>query len=236
VKKANNIILLFLACIFVVFMSTIPFYIKKVTVSNINSKPVLIVDAGHGGFDGGAIAIDGTFEKEINLSISKKISSIAQLSGFEVIMVRQDDIAVCEDGLDTIRAKKVSDIHNRFELAKKYPEAIYLSIHQNSFGEEKYWGTQVFYGPNNPESKKIAQHIQGTISQSLQNDNHREIKKAEKNLYILYNTNNAAVMVECGFLSNREECKLLQQPDYQQKLAFEITKSLIEYVFLPDKI
>ena len=129
-KKTHNIFLLFLTCFFVVFMSAIPLYIKKVAINSIHQKPVLIVDAGHGGFDGGAIAIDGTFEKEINLSISKKISSIAQLSGFEVIMVRQDDIAVCEDGLDTIRAKKVSDIHNRFELAKKYPEAIYLSIHQ----------------------------------------------------------------------------------------------------------
>jgi len=199
-------------------------------VSNMSiSKPVIIIDAGHGGFDGGAVAHDGTIEKDINLSISKKLAEIAELGGYQVIMVRSDDTAVCDEGLDTIRKKKSSDIHNRYALAEKHPEAVFISIHQNHFEQAKYWGTQVFYGVKNPNSQKLAANIQKAVCENLQKDNTREIKKAEKNLYILYNTNSTAVMVECGFLSNKDECAKLCSDEYQQQLAFEIFRAVDRY-------
>ena len=199
-------------------------------VSNISiPKPMLIIDAGHGGFDGGAVGIDGTVEKDLNLSIAKKIADLALLGGYDVVMVRESDSDVSDEGLDTIRKKKVSDIHNRYALAERFPEAVFLSIHQNHFEQSKYWGTQVFYGAKNPQSQKLADYIQSAVCDVLQKENTRKIKKAEKNLYILYNTNSTAVMVECGFLSNKEECAKLCNEEYQQQLAFEIFRAVDRY-------
>jgi len=234
-KKQKLFINIFI-CFGLIILTFISFYSAEKVDGKVTLKPSLIIDAGHGGFDGGAVAADGTLEKDINLQISQKLSAIAELSGFEAIMVREGDTAVCDQGLDTIRKKKVSDIHNRLELTNKFSEAAFISIHQNSFGQSKYWGTQVFYGPNNDQSKLLAGYIQRDISMNLQKDNHREIKKAEKNLYILYNTDSTAVMVECGFLSNQDECKRLQQEIYQQQLAFEIIRALTEFRFLSDNI
>ena len=201
----------------------------RIVTNNSIPKPTVIIDAGHGGFDGGAVSADGVVEKDINLSISNKLADIARLGGFDVITVREDDRAVFDEGLDTIRRKKSSDIHNRYALAEKHPDAVYISIHQNHFEKPKYWGTQVFYGPKNPQSQKLASLIQNSICQTLQKENRREIKKAEKNLYILYNTSSTAVLVECGFLSNPEECAKLCGEEYQQQLAFEIFKAIELY-------
>lgn len=189
-------------------------------------SPTVIIDAGHGGFDGGAVGAFDTVEKDINLAISQKLYDIAALSGFNVIMIRDSDVSVNDGGAVGLRAKKVSDIHNRLKIARQNPNAIYLSIHQNHFPQEKYWGTQVFYGQKNPESAAMAERIQRAVCGSLQPDNKRQIKPAEKNLYILYNAENPAVLVECGFISNEEECKRLLQPQYQQQLAFEIMRAV----------
>lgn len=225
--KNQKLIFIIFICFFLVIILLFSLCATIKVDRKVSLKPRLIIDAGHGGFDGGAIGVDGTIEKHINLNIAKKLSAIAELSGFDVIMVREEDTAVCDKGFETIRKKKVSDIHNRLKLTNKFSDAVFISIHQNSFGQSKYWGTQVFYGPNNSRSKTLAEAIQKNISLNLQKDNRREIKKAEKNLYILYNTNSTAVMVECGFLSNEDECRRLQQPTYQQQLAFEIVRSLI---------
>ena len=181
---------------------------KIVSVMNNNATPfvpTLIIDAGHGGIDGGAVGVDGSLEKEINLSIAKKLASMAKVYGYNVIMTRKKDISIHDDDVTGIRNQKVSDIHNRLKISEDNPGALFISIHQNKFSQSQYWGTQVFYGQNNPESKKIAEIIKNSISDSLQPENTREIKPAQKNLYILYNSGNPAIMVECGFLSNREE-------------------------------
>lgn len=191
-------------------------------------SPVIIIDAGHGGFDGGAVGTDGIEEKTINLSISKKLAQLAELYGYEVIMVREDDVAVNDENLKSTRSKKVSDLHNRLALADKNPQALFISIHQNKFPQAQSWGTQVFYSKNNPRSEQLAQCIQNNVHTILQPDNDRQIKPAEKNLYILYNIKNPAVIVECGFLSNAQECARLQDEEYQQKLAFVILQSLVE--------
>ena len=217
-------------CITAVWCLTAYVGYVRITETKALPKPALIIDAGHGGFDGGAVSTDGTVEKNINLSISKKLAEIADLGGYEVIMVRDGDYAVCDEGLDTIRKRKSSDIRNRLTLAENNPAALYISIHQNHFTQPQYWGTQVFYGGRNPQSEQLAALIQETVCSMLQKDNKRKIKKAEKNLYILYNTNSTAVMVECGFLSNKEECAKLCTENYQQQLAFAIF-SAIEHFF-----
>ncbi|MEG1869605.1 MAG: N-acetylmuramoyl-L-alanine amidase, partial [Oscillospiraceae bacterium] len=192
-------------------------------------QPSIIIDAGHGGFDGGAVGRDGTVEKNINLAIARKLRDLCELNGISTIMVRDDDHDVADHNLKSIRSKKVSDIHNRLALTVQNPDAIFISIHQNQFPQNKYWGAQVFYGPKNECSQLLAQSIQHNFRVRLTPDNQREIKIAEKNLYILYNTKSPAVLVECGFLSHAQECAMLQDDEYQQQVAFVILCSLLEF-------
>lgn len=192
------------------------------------SSPIIIIDAGHGGMDGGATGVSGVLEKDINLSIARKLYSLAQLDGYEAIMVRSTDQSVHEKGISGVRKQKVSDIHQRLALAKQYPDAVFISIHQNYFPQQSSWGTQVFYSTENEQSRVLAQKIQDNIREALQLDNKREIKAAGKNLYLLSHMDNPAVMVECGFISNPEDCQRLLQADYQQQLAFKILQSVTE--------
>lgn len=190
----------------------------------------LILDAGHGGFDGGATGVNGAYEKDINLSVTKKAASLARLMGFSVVTVRDEDCAVNDGSASTLREKKVSDIHNRLALTEKYPDAVFLSIHQNHFPDPSCRGAQVFYGANSPLSRSIAEKMQKSLRENIAPDNDREIKKAEKNLYILYNAKTPAVLLECGFLSNADECLKLCDSEYQQKIAFCAVTSVMECV------
>ena len=114
------------------------------TSSNPFMQKTIIVDAGHGGDDGGAIGIDGTVEKDINLDVALKLEKILKFYGFNVIMTRTEDVMTCDDGLDSLRKRKVSDIHNRFDLMRKNPDAVFISVHQNKFEDTSQHGTQVF--------------------------------------------------------------------------------------------
>ncbi len=192
------------------------------------ASPVIIIDAGHGGMDGGATGVGGVIEKDINLMIANKLCSLAQLSGYNVVMVRSTDRSVHEEGITGVRKQKVSDIHQRLALAKKYPDAVFVSIHQNYFPQQSSWGTQVFYSAENAQSRVLAQKIQDNICESLQPENKREIKAAGNNLYLLSHMSNPAVMVECGFISNPEDSQRLLKTDYQQQLAFKILQSVTE--------
>jgi len=198
------------------------------------AKPItqktIIVDAGHGGDDGGAVGINGTVEKDINLDIALKLEKILKFYGFKVIMTRTEDVMTCDDGLDSMRKRKVSDIHNRFELMQKNPDALFVSIHQNKFEDSAQHGTQVFYSGNNEESKVLAQAIQDSIVSSLQKDNSRVVKKSGSGIYLLYHAKNPAVLVECGFISNPTEVKNLKDEKYRMKLAILIADGLIKYL------
>jgi N-acetylmuramoyl-L-alanine amidase len=193
------------------------------------SRHLILIDPGHGGIDGGAVGYGGVIEKTINLSISLKLKSLFELSGFQVIMTREDDRSVHDAGSVTVRQKKVTDIHNRSKLLAKYPNGLFISIHQNKFDRSQYSGTQVFYSNNNVESRPLAQFIQSNVKELLQPENTREIKAAGRNLYILYHAASPAVMVECGFLSNRDEALLLQNPQYQSQMAFAIYCGTLDY-------
>lgn len=202
----------------------------KVSVSseNVKSMPTIVIDAGHGGEDGGAVSESGVLEKDINLSIANDTYALFYLLGFDVTQTRKTDIAL-DNGEDTIRKRKVSDMKKRLEIFNSSKENTIISIHQNKFSESKYHGTQIFYSPNNPKSKQLADSIKYSVKGLLQPDNERECKKADSGIYLLKNTNNPAVIVECGFISNGEECKNLLDSQYQKQMAFSITAGFLSY-------
>ena len=169
--------------------------------------PVVVIDAGHGGEDGGAVA-NGIVEKDVNLEIARQLRDMLELSGFRVRMIREDDRSVCDEGADTIREKKVSDMKNRLKTAGSDSRNILISIHQNKFTESKYSGAQIFYSSNDPESAQLAEKVRGSIVGLLQPDNKRELKKGADGAYILKKAEIPAIIAECGFLSNPEEAKL----------------------------
>ena len=192
------------------------------------SAPIIIIDAGHGGEDGGA-EVDGTVEKEINLSIARKTADILRLNGYQVKEIRDKDISVYSDDAATLREKKVSDINNRVGIFNQNENIIVVSIHQNKFDNPKYHGAQIFYSTNDPESGVLAKSIQTSIVMLLQQDNTRELKPAGKEIYILDHAEVPAVIVECGFLSNPEERGKLNDPAYQQEMAYAVAMGVIDY-------
>lgn len=204
--------------------------LSVVTSKSLVAQPVIIIDPGHGGIDGGTQSSSGIIEKDINIAISKKIGNLLSLMGYEIIYTRDsDDIDYPQDCVTT-KQKKVWDIHRRMKIIDENPNGIFLSIHQNYFTQSKYYGTQVFYSHINPESEIIAEYIQKSVVANLQNDNTRQIKKSGTEIYLLYHSKNPAVMVECGFLSNSAEALLLNDDEYQSKMALSITEGLTKYL------
>lgn len=214
---------------FVFLMISAAFNIKvSVSSESVKSMPTIVIDAGHGGEDGGAVSNSGVLEKDINLSIANDTSALFYLLGFDVTQTRKSDVAL-DSGEDTIRKRKVSDMKKRLEIFNYSEENTIISIHQNKFSESKYHGTQIFYSPNNEKSKQLADSIKFSVKGLLQPDNERECKKADSGIYLLKNTDNPAVIVECGFISNEEECKNLLDSQYQKQMAFSITAGFLSY-------
>lgn len=191
-------------------------------------KVVVVIDPGHGGMDGGAVSSDGTVEKQINLEISQKLCSIFLLSDVSCVMTRSDDRMLYDESQTS--NKKLSDLKYRVNLAKTFEKPIFLSIHQNKFPVKKYSGLQVYYSKNNPDSKVLADIIQDNTKTYFQTENNRITKKAGSSIYVLNNLDVPAVLVECGFLSNDNEAKLLKDPEYQKKIAFTIFVSVMEFL------
>ena len=194
-----------------------------------NNFPVIIIDAGHGGEDGGAIGADGTNEKNINLEIALKLNEILTAMGYKTRMVRTTDISIHNENSNTLREKKVSDIRNRAAIMEEYKNCFYVSVHQNKYEDSRIWGAQTFYSPNDEASKTLAQFIQTSIATELQPDNKRLIKESGTSIYVLYNATKPAVMVECGFISNPNELSQLKTEEYQSKMAFSIMSGIINY-------
>lgn len=192
-------------------------------------RPKIIIDAGHGGFDGGAVASDGTVEKDINLNIASILAEMLKFSGYEVIMTRSADIGTDSTESTVISERKKSDLKNRLELMKNNPEAIFVSIHLNKFTTSAASGAQVFYSKNLEISSVLGQSVQETIVSLLQPENKRAIKQGTSITYLLHNATVPAIIVECGFLSNIAELKLLKSEEYQSKLAFAIWGGIINY-------
>ena len=189
----------------------------------------IVIDAGHGGEDGGAMGKSGVSEKTINLAIAQDLSRFLSVSGFRVLMTRTSDVSIADENLDTVRARKVSDLHNRLKIIEDQGNCIFVSIHQNYFTESRYSGTQVFYSTNDDDSKILSESIQKRVVSLLQKDNTREIKPATSSIYLLWEAKVPAVLVECGFLSNGAEESKLNDPVYQKQMAFSIYCGLLDY-------
>ena len=200
-----------------------------------NNNSVIIIDAGHGGIDGGTQSADGTLEKDINLNIALRLREFLQSFGIKVVMTRETDQSIHSDGVHGIRNQKISDIKNRLHIIESTENAVFVSIHQNYYTQPKYFGSQIFYSKNNPLSETLAQSVRSSIIDNLQKNNTREIKKSGKEIYLLNSTTVPAVMVECGFLSNKNEADLLKSDDYQKKIAFFIAMGIIDYLKLTEE-
>jgi len=191
--------------------------------------PAVLLDPGHGGFDGGALTDDGAAEKDVNLAVSLKLRDFLRFLGYRVTMTRESDCSVETEG-STVRERKVSDIHHRMEMMQAAGNAVFISIHQNHFSQKRYRGAQVFYTPCFPESSAhLAGCIQDAVVSALQPDNTRQIKECGSSVYLLYHAVKPAVMVECGFLSNDDEAARLRDELYQKQLSLCIAAGFADY-------
>ena len=201
-------------------------------IPNFNT-PAIIIDAGHGGEDGGAIAIDGkTLEKDINLSIAKKLNNILKSNNINTFMIRDTDKSIYkkDSNKKTLRRKKVEDLRNRVNIANSNDKNILISIHQNKFPDESLKGIQIFYSENNEQSIKLANFIKEDLEKNLNQTKFRENKKSGKEVYLLNKVRIPAVIIECGFISNKEELNNLITEDYQNKLAQYIFSGLKNFL------
>lgn len=178
----------------------------------------LVLDAGHGGEDGGAVSITGVPESRINLAIVLKLRDVLGLYGVDPILLREEDISLHDDSAGTLREKKRSDLKNRVAAVEEVEGATLLSIHQNTYPGSRYHGAHVFYAPTDG-SRALAEHFQNSIKTALQPENERAVKQIPDTVYIMNHVTCPAVLIECGFLTNPEEESLLRDEDYQRKLA-----------------
>ncbi len=235
-KKLRNE-LTFYSCVlcgYVAFsMLILNVYFLKTTHQTMSSKgqyfPNIIIDAGHGGIDSGAVGVDNVLEKDINLSIALKLKELFDATGFSATMTREIDESIHSKDSGSIRAKKVSDLKNRLTLANSDENNLLISIHQNKFEDSQYKGAQVFYSTNNPKSQELAQSMRASIVGLLQKDNAREIKPSPKGVFLLNKATVPAVIVECGFLSNGDDVKNLLDNTYQEKMAFSIYCGFLDF-------
>ena len=195
----------------------------------IPETPVIVIDAGHGGEDGGAVAADGTVESGINLAIAQDLDALLRFLGCETRMTRTEDAAIYSDGARTLREKKASDLKNRVALVNETPNAVLLSIHQNSLPSSPVThGAQAFRN-REPEAEALAQTMQDTLNTVVNTHRAKEPKQIVESIYLMNHVTVPAVLVECGFLSNEEETARLRQGAYQTKLAAAIAAGYLQW-------
>lgn len=178
----------------------------------------LVLDAGHGGEDGGAVSLTGVPESQINLAIVLKLRDVLGLYGVDPVLLRETDVSLHDGDAGTLREKKRSDLKNRVAAIEAVEGGTLLSIHQNTYPGSRYHGAHVFYAPTEG-SQPLAEHFQNSIKAALQPDNERAVKRIPDTVYIMNHVTCPAVLVECGFLTNRSEEAMLRDEDYQRKLA-----------------
>lgn len=178
----------------------------------------LVLDAGHGGEDGGAVSITGVPESRINLSIVLSLRDVLGLYGVDPILLREEDISLHTGDANTLREKKRSDLKNRTAAIEAVEGGTLLSIHQNTYPGSRYHGTHVFYAPTDG-SQALADHVQNSIKTALQPDNERAVKQIPDTVYIMNHITCPGILIECGFLTNPAEEAMLRDPDYQRKLS-----------------
>lgn len=224
-KKHIAAVIIILIAILIAFFG-IKKYESKQTLADNNLK--IILDAGHGEPDGGAVGANGTLEKNINLAIVQKLQEILEGKGVEVILTREGDSGLQEESADTIRKMKISDMHKRLEIIKDSRADLFISIHMNSFSDAKVHGLHIFYDKSHPDIEETAKKIQDNIGEVTGAQTHT-VKTADEKLFLMKNPPIPAILVECGFLSNPDEEKKLNDEEYQAKIAWAIASSLENY-------
>lgn len=225
----------FLSCMYVLSLSLLLIFAihglrESSTVSaNSSLRPVIILDPGHGGMDGGATGADGTKESDLNLSIARKTDAVLGLLGEKTCLTRDSDRDLSDEDALSISQKKVSDIRNRVELVNSTANAMLISIHCNSFEESKYHGAQVFYNGRG-SSQELSNAMQSTIQKTVDSTNLRQSKKIRPDVYLMQHIEVPGVLVECGFLTNPGELLRLNTDDYQNQLAVAIAVTVTNHL------
>ena len=191
--------------------------------ADIQRSVVFVIDAGHGGEDGGAVSCTGAKESDINLQIAIRLNDLLRLMGFDTVMIRTTDTAVHTGG-SSIAQRKTSDLKNRVRMVNQVPGAVLLSIHQNYFTQSKYSGAQMFYNCH-PVSQNMATQLQQAFVSTLNPGSNRK-EKPVSGIYLLENIDAPGVLIECGFLSNPAEEAKLRDPTYQMKICCVIAATL----------
>jgi N-acetylmuramoyl-L-alanine amidase len=214
-----------LASLLIILFTIILIPIKPMALE---AEKIILIDPGHGGFDGGAKSKSGTIEKDINLQISLKLKEVLESKGYKVYLTRENDEALGNSG-STIKEKKREDLKKRRDMKKEVNCDIFVSIHQNMFPQEKCYGAQVWHASNDI-SKKLADNIQESVKEIV-NDNNKRVSKPAGDAYLILRDDykGASVLVECGFLSNIEEEKRLQTEEHQNSLVEGISLGIERY-------
>lgn len=192
------------------------------------SGKVILVDPGHGGFDGGASA-NGITEKDINLGVARKLKECIEEKGGKAVMTREEDISTADENRKDGSSAKSSDLKRRRAMVQESGANMFISIHMNKFPQTEYWGAQVFYAANSEESSRLGEVLQTTIAQTLNDGNTRAAKKSDGSIFILKNASVPSAIVECGFLSNTQEAEKLKTEEYQSSLAQAICAGIEKY-------
>ena len=231
------VIIIFLSLSFTLFAFLLPkqeskedFKDEAQKEEELKNFPTVIIDAGHGGEDGGAIGSNGAYEKDINLSIAFKLKEKLESMGIPVIMTRTTDILLYDKNSDYKGKKKKLDLLERKKIAEQYENAIFISIHQNSCSKPQYSGFQTYYSPNGIDSLRLASCVEEWVSLSYDGISIRPSKKADSSIYLLNELYCPAILIECGFISNPNECALLCTNDYQNSLVSGISKAVERFI------
>jgi N-acetylmuramoyl-L-alanine amidase len=230
-KKANYVAFLpYYLLVVLLFIGFAHSGSNAVTVLN-EARPVkrsscIVIDAGHGGIDGGATSCTGVLESRINLEIALRLEALLQFLGMETKMMRTTDVSIYTSG-STIAAQKLSDLNERVRIANETQGAILISIHQNTFSDSRYGGAQIFY-PAAGEGRSLAEAMQASLIATL-NPGSRRIAKKATGVYLMEHIQCPGVLIECGFLSNPEEEARLRDPEYQKKLCCVMAASVTTF-------
>lgn len=196
----------------------------------IENRTCIVVDAGHGGIDGGATSCSGILESQINLEIALRLNDLLQFLGYDTLMIRTTDTSIYTEG-DSIAAQKVSDLKQRVKLVNETENGIIISIHQNTFPDGRFSGAQVFYA-NDESSKTLAKHMQSALKETINPGSKRQCKPSD-GIYLMQNIKRPGILIECGFISNAEEEARLRDGDYQKKLVCVIASGVSLYCAVP---
>ena len=193
------------------------------------SNKVIVIDAGHGKPDEGAQSSNGTTEAETNLKIALKVQNLLEQSGATVLLTRSDENAIYDLNSKTLKETKISDIHNRVKVGNESSADSVVSIHLNKIPQEQYWGWQCFYKNGDEKSIALSKNLQANLNESIQKENKRQVMPLDT-VYLMKHVEIPISIVECGFLSNAEEEKLLLDDTYQDKLAWGIYNGIMDYL------